>query len=231
MKVSREILGSALCVAVAALAVGCSGGKSSYSPPEYTDRAIGCEQNDPRPECAGVGEPMKKNSGQISIDYPYLNPGDPLPTELETIVEYWPPITNSPGFSVAGTTKDVDLQRADLQQQDVENRAQNVASAFSMDLSAARQLTVLSDRMQQLTAAANGQIAPADFQAVSDAALAVAGIRHEEVAAAYADFARGNRGAVNGLLTKAARNLGMPSSAGLRDQILPALGINLGAAQ
>jgi hypothetical protein len=39
----------------------------------------------------------------------------------------------------------------------------------------------------------------------------------------------GNSDAVNALMDKAATNLGMPSSTALRNQILPALGINVGA--
>lgn len=137
---------------------------------------------------------------------------------------------NGSGFSVGGATKDVDLQRADLQQQAIEDRAQGIAQQFSMNIESARQLTQLADRMQQLTAAGKGQISDDDRQMMAEAALGVAGVKADEVTAAYAKLAQGDKAAVEGLLGKAAANLGMPSAAGLREQILPALGINLGAA-
>ena len=68
-----------------------------------------------------------------------------------------------------------------------------------------------------------------DRTAIADAALSVAGISNDDVTSAYANFVKGDKTAVDGLLTQAAVNLGMPSSAGLRDQILPSLGINLGS--
>ena len=59
-------------------------------------------------------------------------------------------------------------------------------------------------------------------------ALIVAGISGDEVNKAYTAYFNGDKSAVDGLVTQAAVNLGMPSDAGLRDQILPSLGINLG---
>ena len=67
-----------------------------------------------------------------------------------------------------------------------------------------------------------------DRVALADAALNVAGISNDQVTAAYANYMNGDTTAVETLLTQAATNLGMPSSAGLKDQILPSLGINLG---
>lgn len=129
------------------------------------------------------------------------------------------------GFSVGGDTKDVDLQRADLQQQNFNDRAQGIAQQFGMNAEAARQLVQLSDRMQALTASG---MADADRAALADAALSVAGINSDEVSAAYAKMLKdGDQGAVNALLEKGAANLGMTNTAALRDQILPSLGITL----
>ena len=96
-----------------------------------------------------------------------------------------------------------------------------------MNIEAARQLTQIADRMQSLTV--QGSMTDDDRQAVTTAALGVAGITNDQVTQAYAKFGNGDKTAVEGLLTQAATNLGMPSTAGLRDQILPSLGINLGS--
>ena len=116
--------------------------------------------------------------------------------------------------------------RADVQMAAIEGRAQAFASQFQMDVGAARQLTQLADRMQSLTA--QGQMTDEDRDALSQAALGVAGISGDDVAKAYARMLNSNdQSAVDDLMTKAATNLGMPSTAGLRDQILPSLGIKL----
>jgi hypothetical protein len=98
-----------------------------------------------------------------------------------------------------------------------------------MSVEAARQLTQISDRMQMLQAQGgqNG-MSDDDRVAVTNAALSVAGITNEQVTAAYAGFINGDSNAVNALLVQAATNLGMPSTAGLKEQLLPSLGINLG---
>ena len=95
-----------------------------------------------------------------------------------------------------------------------------------MNIEAARQLTQISNRMQALSA--QGAMADEDRDAVTTAALGVAGITNDQVVAAYAKLGQGDSTAVDTLLVQAATNLGMPSSDGLKDQILPSLGINLG---
>ena len=107
------------------------------------------------------------------------------------------------------------------------SRAQDLASQFSMSFESALQLSQLADRMNAMSSA--GALTDDDRTAIADAALSVAGITNEQVTTAYSNFIKGDQTAVNGLLTQAAVNLGMPSSAGLRDQILPSLGINLGS--
>ena len=110
----------------------------------------------------------------------------------------------------------------------LEDRALAVSQQFQMSLESARQLTQLSDRMNALTA--NGQqMTDEDRAALSDAALSVAGITGDDANAAAAAMVKsGDKTVANSLVEKAASNLGMASSAALRDQILPSLGINLG---
>jgi hypothetical protein len=130
------------------------------------------------------------------------------------------------GYSVDGSVKDVDLQRAQQQIADIQSRAQAVASQFQMSVSSAVQLTQLSDRMNTLSS--NGlQMTDEDRAALSEAALNVAGISMDDAKNAATNAIKGDKTAVNSLIEKAAANLGMSSSATLRTQILPSLGINL----
>lgn len=133
---------------------------------------------------------------------------------------------SSGGDSFATGTKDVDLQQAQLEQGQVEGRAQALASEFSMNLESARQLTQISDRMQIMQQ--QGAMTDEDREAVADAALGVAGISQDQVTDAYARYLKGDHASVDNLVYQASQNLGMPSSYGLREQILPSLGINLG---
>lgn len=126
--------------------------------------------------------------------------------------------------SVGGGTKDVDLQSAQANEADQEARAQGVANSFGMDYSKALALTRLADQVQSLSK--TNQMTSEDQDAITQQALAVAGISASEVnATVTAVVQTGDQAAIDHLMTKAATNLGMPSSAGLRDQILPALGI------
>jgi hypothetical protein len=77
--------------------------------------------------------------------------------------------------------------------------------------------------MQALSTA--GTLTDDDRMALADTALAVCKIKSEDATAAFAQMIKSNdRTAVNALIEQAATNLGMPSSAALRDQILPSLG-------
>jgi hypothetical protein len=136
--------------------------------------------------------------------------------------------SGSDGYtSVSGNTKDTDLQRAALQSQQIEDRAQGLASQFSMNIDAARQLTQISDKMAVLSSQTNGMTAD-DQASLMEAALGVVGITNEQVTGAVAAYGKGDKSAINGLVGQAAVNLGMPSDAGLRETILPSIGINLG---
>jgi hypothetical protein len=131
--------------------------------------------------------------------------------------------------SLGGATKDVDLQRAEVQQAAIEDRAQSLASSFSMNIESARQLTQLADKMNEFQSQSGG-ITTADQVALTNAALGVAGVSSNDLNSAIVKMTQNqDQSGVNDLLTKAAANLGMPSTAALRDQILPSLGINLAA--
>ncbi len=129
------------------------------------------------------------------------------------------------GDSVGGQTDDVDVQQAELQDQDLENRAQGIASQYQMNVGSARQLAQLADKVQNLTD--QGTMTAEDREAITDAALSVAGLSGDDVNAAIAKaIGSGDKGAIDELMTKAAANLGMPNANGIRDQLLPSLGIN-----
>jgi hypothetical protein len=110
----------------------------------------------------------------------------------------------------------------------MEDRAQGLASQFSMNIDAARQLTQISDKMAVLMNESGGQMTDDDRASLTEAALGVAGITHEQVTQAYSAYFNGDKSQVNNLVGRAATNLGMPSDAGLRETILPSIGINLG---
>lgn len=127
--------------------------------------------------------------------------------------------------SVGGDTKDVNLQRAQLEGVDLDSRATDVANEFNMNLDNAKQFVALADRVQAMTAA--GKMTEADRDAVTASALSIAQINKDDVNNAITSMVRdGNQDAINQLMDKAATNLGMPSSASLRDRLLPALGIH-----
>jgi hypothetical protein len=130
------------------------------------------------------------------------------------------------GFSNESDTRDTDLQQANLEQSDTTQRAQNLADHFQMSFDNALQVTELADKMNQLTA--SGQMTDEDRAAISDAALNLAGVTGAEVNAAVSDILTSkDETKMNALMDQAAAHLGMASSAGLRDEILPALGMHL----
>lgn len=142
-----------------------------------------------------------------------------------------PSAVSGNGFSSsAGTrSKDVDFQRAELQQQDRDSRAQALAVHYQMDVDSARQLTLLADRMRMLVA--RGQLTREDRSALATSALGVVGISRADVqAAAVNDIQNGDRAGINRLIEQAANKLGMPSSTALRNEILPSLGITVPVA-
>jgi hypothetical protein len=127
------------------------------------------------------------------------------------------------GLSVGRTSKDTDLMKSRLQARTVNQRAEFIASQFQMSFEGAKQLTQLSDKVQQM--GAQGALTAADRAAITQSALKIAGVGTDEVDHAMSAMIQGDTRAADDLMAKAAKNLGMPSSAGLRDKLLPALGI------
>jgi hypothetical protein len=127
--------------------------------------------------------------------------------------------------SIGTSTKDTDLQKAGVQTKSLEQRAQFIANQFSMSVGAATQLTQLSDRVKQM--AVSGRMTSADRVAVTQSALGIAGLSTDQVNDAITRMNSGDESAASALMQKAAVNLGMPSSAALRDKLLPALGVTL----
>jgi hypothetical protein len=140
------------------------------------------------------------------------------------------PLFADPGnnlYSDNSESCDTDLQQADLQNSQIEQNAQSLVTRFQMNMDSARQLSVLADKMNQMSA--NGRaLTDEDRASLSDAAFAVAGVSGDDVNAAAAKMIQtGDRSSVDELMAKAATNLGMSSATGLKDQILPSLGINI----
>ncbi len=118
--------------------------------------------------------------------------------------------------------------RVGFEKTQFDGEALQLATAYSLNIDAARQLTQLSDKMTELQAKAGGMTAE-DQAAITDAALGVAGITTDEVNAATTQaIQHKDMTAVNTLLAKGAANTGT-TVAILRDQILPSLGLNLGS--
>jgi phage-related minor tail protein len=95
-----------------------------------------------------------------------------------------------------------------------------------MSVEAATQLAVLGDKVQMMTT--QGQdLSDEDRAAVTQSALSIAGITSDDVNQALQHAVAGDNTATDALIEKAAQNLGMPSSESLRNQLLPALGVQL----
>jgi hypothetical protein len=128
--------------------------------------------------------------------------------------------------STSSGTKDVDLQRADVQQATRNAHAQVLVNKFGMSVQSASQIVELVDRVQTMSSAGQG-FTSTDIQSISQSVLSIAGLSPDEVNGAIAKSLQGDDSSTDALLNKAAQNLGMPSSAVLRNQLLPALGISL----
>jgi flagellar biosynthesis/type III secretory pathway protein FliH len=127
------------------------------------------------------------------------------------------------GYNVAGGTKDVDLQRAVIQEQNLADRAEKIANQFHMSLESATQLTHLTQKMQKM--AMSGQMTLKDRQELTKNALNIAGLTPDEVNQALSQALKGDRRPAEDLIEKVAHNLGMDSSTDLRDKLLPNFGI------
>jgi hypothetical protein len=131
----------------------------------------------------------------------------------------------SSGQSMDQGTADVNLQRGMAQNAQLDARASATAAQFQMSFESARQLTQLAARMNVLQQ--NGQLTDADREALARSALAVAGLEENEVTDAVAKAANGDKAAIETVMEKGANNLGMKSTAVLKNQILPSLGVNV----
>jgi hypothetical protein len=128
-------------------------------------------------------------------------------------------------FSEQGATKDVDLQRAQVQNAGFLQKAADISSGLQMSFNSAVQLVHLADKIQTLQTSQN-QLTDTDRSAVTQSLLGIAGITQDEVNQAVQGGLAGKMENANALFEKVAQNLGMPSAT-LRDQILPKLGVNL----
>jgi hypothetical protein len=158
------------------------------------------------------------------------------PEPIETVLPNEPTFCpswgcgNPPIVTVAdgvdSDTRDTDLQQANLQSASLAQRAQMISNQFQMSVEAATQLAVLGDKVQMMTV--QGQdLSDEDRAAVTQSALSIAGITSDDVNQAMQHSIAGDNTATDALIEKAAQNLGMPSSNNLRNQLLPALGIQL----
>lgn len=125
-----------------------------------------------------------------------------------------------------GLTRDTDLQQSQLQQASIATRAVNIQNEFGMSVQSASQLAVLADHVQQMTANSQ-ELTTDDRNAITESALSIANISMDEVNDAFTKSMQGDNTATEALLQKAAVNLGMQSSASVRTQLLPALGVEL----
>jgi hypothetical protein len=129
-------------------------------------------------------------------------------------------------YSQNTDTRDTDLQQANLQQTNFAQRAATVSANFQMDFAKAVQLTTLSDKLTAIKS--QGQaLTNDDRTAVMQTLQAVAGVSSDDLSKAVTQQLQGNGQAANDLVETISKNLGMPSSATLRNQILPQLGLDL----
>jgi hypothetical protein len=231
---------------VGAAFCGCNGGGGSSAKAGtsfYNSTGQVCSTGSPSPGCDYNSNGTKINESQDTYAPSEYNEGTLTGTLYGTWnanntiwtspdgVEYGCPNLNCspPGLAInsfagAGGTRDVDLQKANIQKQDLSSRAQFIADKFEMSLSASVQLVQLSDRMTLMMK--QGQTTAQDREAITNAGLGIAGVSSSEVNEALTQGLNGDDTLGNALLSKAAKNLGMPSAANLRDQLLPALGVN-----
>jgi hypothetical protein len=128
-------------------------------------------------------------------------------------------------YSTGAQTKDVDLQRAQVQNTNLLQRAALLSSGLQMSLSSAVQLTQLADKIQRLQSSGT-QLTSDDRSAIAQSLLGIAGITQDEINGAIQNGLQGDNSAAAALVDKVSQNVGVPSTT-LRDQILPGLGVNL----
>ena len=180
-----------------------------------------CSTGNPSPGCDYTAYQTKMTA---SSD-PYFNPNNYTAGTWTSPdgVEYSTGGPNGVAInSVEGRTKDTDLEKANQQKSDLDLRARAFAQRFQMSVRSSTQLVQIADRLQAM--AQQGQLTDDDRAAVVNAAFGVAGVTLSDVNDAVRSGLGGNGKDADALLAKAAKNLGMPSSSALRDQLLPALG-------
>ena len=132
--------------------------------------------------------------------------------------------SNGTIYANEAATKDVDLQRAQMQSETTIRTAAALSAGFQMDFGAAMKITQLGERIKAMGAQ---NLTTEDRAAVMSTLMGVSGITQQELNQTIIAGIQGDGQAVNTLLTKVSQNLGMPSSTILRDRLLPALGVNL----
>jgi phosphoglycerol transferase MdoB-like AlkP superfamily enzyme len=129
-------------------------------------------------------------------------------------------------YSTQNQTRDTDLQQAQMQQAQFYQRAAAVSANFQMDFSKAVQLTTLSDKLDAIRN--QGQALSDDDRAAMMQNLSgIVGVTSDDVSNAVVAQLKGNVQPTQDLIEAISKNLGMPSSTTLKDQILPQLGLGL----
>jgi hypothetical protein len=217
---------AALCSLIAILGAGCNSGSSSKlvlvtnpgPEPTTTATPIGPEPGptvNPEPTTTPVTGPIHACPAW-GCDGPPGRPLDPITVGVSDGTD----VADSTGAD----TRDTDLEQANLQSASLAARAQTLSNQFQMSVQAATQLAVLGDKVQLMTA--HGQeMSDEDRAAITQSALNIAGITSDDVNQAFQHSVAGDNTATDALVEKAAKNLGMPSSANLRGQLLGALGV------
>jgi hypothetical protein len=129
-------------------------------------------------------------------------------------------------FSQGSQTRDTDLQQANLQRAGLVQRAAMVSANFQMDFGKAVQLTTLADKLNAIQSAGQS-LSDGDRSAVLQTLNGIAGTTQEQLSKAVIQSLQGNSQPAQELVETISKNLGMPSSASLKNQILPQLGLDL----
>lgn len=124
-----------------------------------------------------------------------------------------------------GNLKDTDLQKAQAQQNALNERAQGLASRFDMSFDSAMQLSQLADQVKAMKV--QGQLTSADRVAIAQSAFAIGGVSTDDVNNAVQSSMNGDNSQSEELINRAAAKMGMSSPATLRDKILPAIGVKM----
>jgi hypothetical protein len=131
---------------------------------------------------------------------------------------------NGTVYSHETQTRDVDLQRTQVENSDLLKTAAAISNTFQMSMTSAVQVATLADKMNTLKKAQN-QLTPDDLEAVSQGLAGIAGVTETEIHAAISAGLKGDDTVANAVIAKAANALGMPSAATLRTGLLIPTGV------